>query len=369
VSRPDDWNLTDRLHAPSGKGDPFAAAVRATRMPMLITDPRLNDNPVVFANDAFLAMSGYAREDVMGRNCRFLQGRDTDAKAVADIREAVRAQREIAIEILNYRKDGSEFWNALFVSPVFDNSGELLFFFASQVDVTDRKLSELKIRDDRDRIEDMVSRRTTELQAALDEQKELVHEIDHRVKNNLQLILSLISMEERGATHRTPKQVLKTLKRRIEALSSINQTLRRLGTHTAFDLSGYLGLLPHAISDRDCVNVKLDVHLAPVDAAFAAPLALIASELIGIACDYVSLYDTQRVTLTLKNAENGYLRFCLSVGEEDAALSETLHAESKALIDLLVPQVQGRVSWTNSHRLNQICVDVPAIGSGLMNVG
>ena len=82
MERPDAWQMTDRLTHELGKGDPFAAAVRATRMPMIITDPRQDDNPIVFANDAFLTLTGYARDEIMGRNCRFLQGADTDKAAV-----------------------------------------------------------------------------------------------------------------------------------------------------------------------------------------------------------------------------------------------------------------------------------------------
>jgi PAS domain-containing protein len=70
----DAWHMTGDLHAEQGKGDPFAAAIRATRMPMIVTDPRQPDNPIVFANDAFLHLTGYRRDEVMGRNCRFLQG-------------------------------------------------------------------------------------------------------------------------------------------------------------------------------------------------------------------------------------------------------------------------------------------------------
>ena len=116
--------------------DPFVAAVRATRMPMIITNPRIADNPVVFVNDAFCRLTGYAREEIVGRNCRFLQGQETDASTIARIREAVRAVRPIEIDIRNHRKDGTPFWNRLLLAPVHDASGQLAWFFASQVDVT-----------------------------------------------------------------------------------------------------------------------------------------------------------------------------------------------------------------------------------------
>lgn len=116
--------------------DPFVAAVRATRMPMLITDPRLPDNPVVFVNDAFCRMTGYDRDWIIGRNCRFLQGEDTDPAAVAQIRAAVDAEQSIEIDIRNYRRDGTPFWNRLLLAPVPDADGRLAYFFASQLDVT-----------------------------------------------------------------------------------------------------------------------------------------------------------------------------------------------------------------------------------------
>ncbi|MBM6592394.1 histidine kinase famiy protein [Microvirga pudoricolor] len=136
ISRP---GLEDR-------GDVFFAAVEMTRMPMIVTDPKQDDNPIVFANGAFLDLTGYDEQEILGRNCRFLQGAKTDRQVVADIREAIRDRRAIAVEILNYKRDGSPFWNALFMGPVFDTDGELIYFFASQLDVTRRRTSEQAFR-------------------------------------------------------------------------------------------------------------------------------------------------------------------------------------------------------------------------------
>ena len=127
-------------------GGVFFAAIETTRMPMVLSDPHQPDNPIVFANKAFMHMTGYDRSEVVGRNCRFLQGPESDPETVDQIRDAVRARSEIAVELLNYRKDGTSFWNALFISPVFDAGGHLLYFFASQLDVSRRRDAEGALR-------------------------------------------------------------------------------------------------------------------------------------------------------------------------------------------------------------------------------
>jgi len=128
------------------RGTVFFAALQMTRMPMILTDPRQNDNPIVFANKAFLDLTGYEESEIVGRNCRFLQGADTDRGAVSDLREAVKHREAISLEILNYKRDGTAFWNAVFIAPVFDDHGELIYFFASQLDVTRRRSSEQSFR-------------------------------------------------------------------------------------------------------------------------------------------------------------------------------------------------------------------------------
>ncbi|MCD5994048.1 PAS domain-containing protein [Pseudomonas sp. CDFA 602] len=126
--------------------DIFFAAVETTRMPMIVTDPNSPDNPIIFANRAFLEMTGYSADDIIGSNCRFLQGPDTDRSVVQSIRTAIKDRTDISTEILNYRKDGSSFWNALFISPVFNDDGKLIYFFASQLDISRRRDAEEALR-------------------------------------------------------------------------------------------------------------------------------------------------------------------------------------------------------------------------------
>jgi PAS domain S-box-containing protein len=143
--------------------DPFVSAVRATRMPMLITDPHQPDNPIVFVNAAFSKLTGYDHDEIVGRNCRFLQGPETNRDDIAKIRSAIARRVPVEIEVLNHKKDGEVFWNRLLISPVFDRDGELTYFFASQFDVTLERDKLARIQRDRDALEQEVERRTNDL--------------------------------------------------------------------------------------------------------------------------------------------------------------------------------------------------------------
>lgn len=113
-------------------------AVIATDITFSITDPREPDNPLVWVNPSFTRITGYEAEEVIGRNCRFLQGPATDPATVAEISSAISEQRTVTATLLNYRKDGSAFWNQLSISPVFDGEGTLVSFVGVQTDVTER---------------------------------------------------------------------------------------------------------------------------------------------------------------------------------------------------------------------------------------
>ena len=118
-----------------------------------IADARRPDRPLIYANQGFVRMTGHAVAEVLGRNCRFLQGPDTDLRAAQDIREALKEERECVVEILNYRKDRSTFWNRLSITPVRDESGRVSHFIGIQSDVTARRLAEDGLRRAKDALE------------------------------------------------------------------------------------------------------------------------------------------------------------------------------------------------------------------------
>ncbi|MBK8908515.1 MAG: PAS domain-containing protein [Rhodospirillales bacterium] len=99
---------------------------------VVITDPSRIDNPIIFVSDEFERQTGFPPEEALGRNCRFLQGPGTDPAAIKAIREALDSRAEITIDILNYRRNGAEFWNRLRIRPLFDDAGRLLYFVGAQ---------------------------------------------------------------------------------------------------------------------------------------------------------------------------------------------------------------------------------------------
>lgn len=102
------------------------------RRSCVITDPNQPDNPIVYVTPEFETQTGYRREEVLGRNCRFLQGDDTDPIAVGKVRSAIDRMLPIEVELLNYRKNGAPFWNTLSLRPVFSDVGKLTSFVAMQ---------------------------------------------------------------------------------------------------------------------------------------------------------------------------------------------------------------------------------------------
>lgn len=114
---------------------------------MVVTDPRQDGNPIIFANAGFYAITGYTTEEVLGRNCRFLQGPETDPQTVQEMRQAMAEARPFAGVIRNYRKDGTSFWNGLKITPIFDEQGQLINFVGSQADVTERRQAEIALQE------------------------------------------------------------------------------------------------------------------------------------------------------------------------------------------------------------------------------
>ncbi|WP_144798192.1 hybrid sensor histidine kinase/response regulator [Halorubrum depositum] len=122
-----------------------------------ITDPDRPDNPMVYVNDRFVGMTGYDRDEAVGVNCRFLQGADTDEASVARLREAIDAEEPTSVELLNYRKDGTEFWNRVSIAPIRDAGGRVSEWVGFQEDITAFKEREAALERQNERLDSFAS--------------------------------------------------------------------------------------------------------------------------------------------------------------------------------------------------------------------
>jgi PAS domain S-box-containing protein len=205
---------------------PFIVAAETTRMAMVFTDAKEPDNPIIFANDAFLSLTGYDRKEVLGQSFNFLMARGTDPTALAQI-EAAFAESGNGSEIRYRRKDGSAFWAAIFISPVRDESGHVVQHFASFVDLTKQKQEQA--------------------QSVM-----LIEELNHRVKNTLATVQSIVWQALRKASD--PEVIRESIESRLVALSRSHDLL----TRENWEGAGLLDLVYEALRPFGGANGKAE---------------------------------------------------------------------------------------------------------------
>ena len=125
---------------------PVLDSIKHSPIATVVSDPLQSDNPLIAVNAAFCAMTGYSEEEALHRNCRFLRGPDTENSQTEKLRDAIFAKRPALAELVNYRKDGTPFRNAVMIAPLFDDTGELELFVGSQIEVLPQEESIALIR-------------------------------------------------------------------------------------------------------------------------------------------------------------------------------------------------------------------------------
>lgn len=224
-------------------------ALERARMPMIVADAIDPGRPIVMANQAFLDLSGYDAHEVLGRNCRFLQGPDTAPEAVQRLREGLAREETVEVELLNYRRDGAAFWNAVHLSPVYDKAGRLTYYFGSQWDVSERHNAQ-------------------GLRAA---ERRLLREVDHRAMNALALVQGFVRLSRRDSIERFAQSV----EGRVQVLAR---------THTMLARTRWADVtLEHVLHDelgaQDGTRTFLEGPPVLVSAERVQPLALLIHEL------------------------------------------------------------------------------------------
>nr|GGH97934.1 signal transduction histidine kinase [Aquisalinus luteolus] len=236
---------------------------------IVITNPTLDDNPIVYVNRGFVSITQYTREFAIGRNCRFLQGNATHKDDVRRIREAVEAGEEIEIRLINHKADGSEFCNHLLITPVEDEHGKLTAFFAVQraVDDCEGGTGGESERPDHETPPGI-----------------MLKELQHRVKNHLSMIVSLIRLQSR---RELTKESFEALAHRVEALAMLYESMLSANDDDDGDqvnAGAYLSRVANvigSISGRPDIRMKLDCDAVKLPVDVSGRLGLLLTELLA----------------------------------------------------------------------------------------
>ncbi|WP_282038342.1 bifunctional diguanylate cyclase/phosphodiesterase [Halomonas alimentaria] len=262
--------------------------IEASPNGILMADASQPDLPIVYANEAFCRLSGYAIGEILGRNCRFLQGADTHPTTVATIRLALSQHREVQVTLLNYRKDGTAFWNRLSISPVIDAAGHCTHFIGTQQDITLERTQEAQIayQATHDLLTGLPNR------TALDDRLEQ----DLRWSRQNQRLLAVLYLDldgfkaiNEGLGYRVGNRLLAAIAERLRRLLGPRDTLARLtGDEFAF-------LMPD-VAARDEVALAAERILAAFDDAFDIDgRTLHVSTSIGVACSDEAIQQTHEL--------------------------------------------------------------------------
>ncbi len=342
----------ERLTRSSAADDLGGAALRGARLPMLVTAGGERDHAIVFVNDAFTGLTGYPAEEVLGRNPRFLRGPETDPATTQAVRDALNAGRELSVELLNYRKDGSSFWNGMFMSPVRGPDGRIAYWFASHLDITPRKSRESALVRAHGELQAAVQQRTDHLRTTAEQKTVLLHEVEHRVKNNLQLITSLIQFQSRRTADPTVKAALRLVQDRISAVAAAHRGLFQTDNAARFDVARFLRDLVDDLVGRTPsaeVDVRFELERVDAEAARAAPLALLINEILAHALN--DGFPPGRPGRLLVSLRRGDHRCTIELSDDGQAGVDQLRSElggEAGIVGILSRQLGAVINWRDN---------------------
>ncbi|MEX6505006.1 PAS domain-containing protein [Jiella sp. M17.18] len=278
------------------------AALAKLPLALVLTNPHLDDNPIVYANRAFERITRYAAEAAIGRNCRFLQGDETDPAQVKQIGEALKAQEDVAVDIVNYRADGTKFLNRLMITPLYDQEDRLQCFLGVQQDLSEGA--------------DTATPGSAE-PAQSSPADTALGEIQHRVKNHLAMIIGMIRMQARA---QTSEDAFHALARRIESLQLLYQEMTESGVASSkakrVPLGAYVSRIAATIGHLDgrrSVRINVDCDAVEVNVDRAARIGLLFSELLTNALKHAFAgRDEGLVEARLKMLSSGVIRMTVT---------------------------------------------------------
>jgi PAS domain S-box-containing protein len=343
------------IEAVRQQGGLFVEAVRRTRMPMLVTDATLPGNPIVFANQAFVDLSGYGMDELLGQDPHFMNGEGTDPEAIRRYETAITDGRDETLEILQYRKGGTPFRAMLFASPVDDGQGTVTNHFLSYLDITRRYVAEEDLRTLASELEARVAARTrdleavnTRLSALVSEREMLLVEVNHRAKNSLAIAASLLAIQGRRQPDPAVRALFEEAHDRLNAMARVHDLLSKSEQAQRVDVSVYVADLCGALKpitendDRIRLEAKMDDGML-VDADTAVPLGIVLTELITNAVKYA--FPAPRSGTILVQARRSQPGWAELVVRDDGIGMSSLREGSLGygLVRSLVQQIRGEI--------------------------
>jgi PAS domain S-box-containing protein len=343
------------IEAVRQQGGIFVEAVRRTRMPMVVTDATLPGNPIVFANQSFVDLSGYSMYELLGQDPHFMNGEGTDPDAIRRYEAAIMEGRDETLEILQYRKDGSPFRAMLFASPVDDGQGTVTSHFLSYLDITRRYDAEEDLRTLASELEARVAARTRELEttngklsALVTEREMLLVEVNHRAKNSLAIAASLLAIQGRRQPDPAVRALFEEAQDRLNAMARVHDLLSKSEKAQRVDVSLYVADLCAALrpitenDDRIRLEAKMEDGIL-VDADTAVPLGIVLTELITNAVKY-AFPAPESGTILVEGHRSRLGRIELVVRDNGVGISHLREGSlGYGLVRSLVQQIRGEI--------------------------
>ncbi|HIK28735.1 MAG: PAS domain S-box protein [Oscillatoriaceae bacterium SKW80] len=326
-------------------------ALAASSNGIIIADARKPGLPTIYVNPAFERITGYSSEEAIGRNCSFLQGKDNNQAELKRLKAAIQEGKSCTVILRNYRKDGSLFWNELSISPIYDTEGNLTHFIGIQTDITERQ----QIQE--------------QLIASLKEKEVLLKEVHHRVKNNLQIISSLLNLQSTYIQDEQALAMFKDSHNRIKSMALIHEKLYRSSDFTKIDLPDYIhSLTSNLFSSYRLVSSRIDLQQKiediTLDIDTAIPCGLIINELISNSLKYAFPGEMKgEISISFYHQQENS-RFILKVSDNGVGLPpgfNPLETESLGwqLIVNLTEQLGGELTFS-SQKGTEVTIVFPS---------
>lgn len=326
-----------------GSETPVFAGADYSKFPfaLCISDPHLEDNPLVYVSPRFEDLTGYKSSASLGRNCRFLQGEDTNPETVKKIRRGLDEGREVSVDLYNYRANGEGFWNRLVITPIHQD-GKIRYFAA-------------------------IANEVSEGEHNREEPDALLAELQHRVKNHLSMVVSMIRLQAREVG--SPKDQFSTLARRVEALQLLYQELSDAGIARHNDdvvpLGAYISRVAAAVSyasGREAIRLNIDTEQINASTQVSGQIGLILSELMTNSLQHAFQDQTYGVIeVSLRELANGVVR--LRVSDDGAGISDGVDWPNEGglgakIVTGLVKDVGGKLSVDRGATGTTVTLDV-----------